>query len=108
MYGSGLNQDTQYIMFSLTNNLKYFVFLPAIIFIFMYSIYILLKIIKRQSDTIDLFTLYAVILFYMFSTVYFITEGQGRYCFPLIFIFVYCFYSIFNVVVQKIIQLRLK
>jgi len=108
MHESGLNQNTQYIMFSLTNNLKYFIFLPAIIFILIYSIFILLKIFKRQSDSINLFTLYVVIIFYMFSSVYFITEGQGRYCFPLIFIFIYCFYSIIKVAIIGLMQLRLK
>lgn len=108
MYGSGLNQDTKYIMFSLTNNLKYFVYIPAVIFIIIYSMFILIKIIKSQSATINLFTLYAVIMFYMFTSVYFITEGQGRYSFPLIFIFVFCFYNFYKLAVIKFKQLRLK
>jgi hypothetical protein len=108
MYGSGLKEHTKYTMFSLTNNLKYFVYIFAIIFICIKSMFIIMNIIKRQSDTIDLFTLYSIILFYMFTSIYFITEGQGRYSFPLIFIFVYCFYNIFKIVMLKFTQLRLK
>jgi len=32
------------------------------------------------------------VIFYMFTVIYFVTEGQGRYAFPLIFILVYYFY----------------
>lgn len=108
MYGSGLNQNIKYIMFNLTNSLKYFIFVPAILFILIKSVSILLCIIKNRSSTIDLFTLYVIVLFYMFSSIYFITEGQGRYSFPLIFIFVYCFYSIFKLSILKLIKITTK
>jgi len=40
------------------------------------------------SDKNDIFLL---LIFYMFSGIYFITEGQSRYSFPLIFIIIYYF-----------------
>lgn len=107
MYGSGLNQTTKYILFNLTNCFKYFIFIPAIMFILINSILILQSIIKKKSSTIDKFTLYVITLFYMFSCVYFITEGQGRYSFPLIFIFVYCFYYMFKAFMLKLKQIKL-
>ena len=106
MYGSGLNQTTKFLLFNLTNCLKYFIYIPAIIFILINTILILQSIIKRKSDTFNMFTLYIVILFYMFSCVYFITEGQGRYSFPQIFIFIYCFYYMLKILILKITQIK--
>lgn len=67
-------------------------FVPALIFILLSTLIIIKRIVSKQSYKINYYTLYIIVLFYMFTGIYFITEGQGRYSFPLIFIIIYCFY----------------
>jgi hypothetical protein len=68
---------------------KIIVFGAALIYIIMYSKKTIVNLLKKEH--IDSYTLYNLICFYMFSCVYFITEGQGRYSFPFIFIMIYFF-----------------
>ncbi|MCR1933974.1 glycosyltransferase family 39 protein [Clostridium tepidum] len=76
-------------LFAIASCIRTMFFIPAILYILIYSIFILIQIIKGKTENLNEFNLYSTILFYMFTSVYFITEGQGRYAFPLIFIMVY-------------------
>lgn len=84
-YESELNDSQKNIMYSIADKAKKVVFYPGIVFILLYSIYILINLIKRNTENIDKFMLYSCVIFYMFTCVYFITEGQARYSFPLTF-----------------------
>lgn len=100
---SGTNLSTFYkdTIFSLTNNFRKIVIVPAISYMAFYSILILYSIFKKKTHLLNKYNLYTTILFYMFTSVYIITEGQGRYAFPLIFVFVYYFYYLINFVIVK-------
>ncbi|NFS21817.1 hypothetical protein FDE82_06830 [Clostridium botulinum] len=90
IHGVTMNNDTvKFKLFAATNCIRNMVFIPAIIYVLIYSIFILIQIIKRRTENLNKFNLYSTILFHMFTSVYFITEGQGRYAFPLIFIIIY-------------------
>ncbi|WPC43183.1 hypothetical protein [Clostridium sp. JS66] len=91
-YGTGMKIYLIIILFILTNIIRNIIFIPAIIYIFKKGLAVLKAIIKRKDYELDKFELYNVVLFFMFSAIYFITEGQGRYAFPEIFIMVYSFY----------------
>ncbi|ACQ53472.1 glycosyltransferase family 39 protein [Clostridium botulinum] len=86
---NNINDAVKFRLFAATNCIRNMVFIPAIIYVLIYSIFILIQIIKRRTENLNKFNLYATILFHMFTSVYFITEGQGRYAFPLIFIIIY-------------------
>lgn len=88
-YASGISESFKNNVFVGVNVIKFIIFLLAIIFILLYSIYIIADIIKYKGRNIDKGLLYALVVFYMFTCVYFITEGQGRYSFPLIFFMIY-------------------
>lgn len=92
-YGSGISHSLKNIFILIANLARSVVFLIAIVYILSYSVYILAQIIAGKSQKLNLFDLYGVVLFFMFTCVYFITEGQGRYSYPLIFIFIYWFYN---------------
>lgn len=91
-YGTGMKTYLIVILFILANIIRNIIFIPAIIYIFKKGIAILKAIIKRKDYELNEFELYNVVLFFMFSAIYFLTEGQGRYAFPEIFIMVYSFY----------------
>lgn len=70
------------------------IFLPALIYILILSVMKIKNIFKKVpvGDNINYkFELYLLMLFYMFSVTQFITEGQSRYFFPLIFVMVFFF-----------------
>lgn len=85
--GAGLSKSLEYVFISYANIARDILFIPAIILIIISSVKIILNLIRKNP--IESFTLYGVICFYMFAAVYFITEGQGRYSFPVIFIALY-------------------
>ncbi|WP_373844460.1 hypothetical protein [Clostridium sp.] len=87
--GTSLNKYIQIMLIIYTFLTKIIVFGAAIIYIIMYSKKTIVNLLKKEH--IDSYTLYNLICFYMFSCVYFITEGQGRYSFPFIFIMIYFF-----------------
>ncbi len=91
-YGTGMKTYVIVILFILTNIIRNIIFIPAIIYISKKGFSILKTIIKRKNYELDKFELYNIVLFFMFSAIYFLTEGQGRYAFPEIFIMVYSFY----------------
>lgn len=105
--GSTLSEYTKSILYSITNNIRNIIFVPAIIYILIYSVVILYAVIFRKVHILNKFRIYVIILFYMFTSIYFITEGQGRYAFPEIFIMVYCFYHFMSFAILKYKELRL-
>jgi hypothetical protein len=103
-YASGITDEFRKFLIVYANLTREIIFLPAIIYILIYSVYILIQLVKGRSDSIDKFNIYSVILFFMFTGVYFITEGQGRYSFPIIFLFVYCFYMSIGRIIFRTIK----
>lgn len=99
--GSQVSDSAKAILFTITNDIRSTIFAIAITYILIYSVVILGHIWKRKTQLLNKYTLYNVILFYMFTGVYFITEGQGRYAFPEIFIMIYCFYCCINLSIHK-------
>ena len=99
--GSSLTDAQKDQLYTYTNNYRKFIFQPAILCILLYSIIILWSIIKRKTHMLNKFNLYTAVLFYMFTVIYFATEGQGRYAFPMIFIFVYYFYLLIYSVITR-------
>ncbi|WP_027623487.1 glycosyltransferase family 39 protein [Clostridium lundense] len=104
-YESGLNDSQKNIIYSIANKAKQIVFYPGILFILLYSVYILINLIKRSTENINKFMLYCCVIFYMFTCVYFITEGQARYSFPVIFPLIYCFNYLLNILIRKVKEL---
>ncbi|RXI47566.1 hypothetical protein DP130_09640 [Clostridium tetani] len=88
-YGSDVNASAKYNICKSITGVKACIFLVGIIFALLYSIYIIVDIFKNRGRNIDKGLLYTLVTFYMFTCVYFITEGQGRYSFPLIFFMIY-------------------
>lgn len=105
-YGTGLNEYVRSMIFSITNNIRNIIFIPGIIYILLYSVLTLKDIIANRTELLSKFNLYVVIVFFMFTTIYFVTEGQGRYAFPEIFIMTYCFYQFIKLVSWKYKELR--
>ncbi len=54
--------------------------------------------LELRSNQNDVFFL---LIFYMFTGVYFITEGQSRYAFPIIFIIIYYFFMALEYLVNR-------
>lgn len=92
-YEAGLSDGIKNILLIIYSLIKYIVFIPAIIIMILSTIKVIIDIINKRE--IDNFKLYGLICFYMVSCTYFITEGQGRYSFPIIFIMIYFFSRIF-------------
>jgi len=102
--GSSVSQYNKDRLFTYTNLFRKIIFVPALLYIVIYSIIILISIFKRKTNYLNKFNLYTTVIFYMFSVIYFATEGQGRYAFPLIFIFVYYFYLTLNIIISKLLS----
>jgi len=100
-YGTNLSQYYKDKLFSFTNLIRKIIVAPAILYIAVYSIIILKSVFQRKTDLLNKFNLYTTVIFYMFTVIYFATEGQGRYAFPMIFIFVYYFYLTINFILSK-------
>lgn len=90
-YGTTLTQGIKYSLIGINTIVRQIVFLPGILYILAYSVYILYCLIKRKTKDINLLNLFLTVLFYLFTCVYFITEGQARYAFPVIFIGIFFF-----------------
>ncbi|MBU5482804.1 glycosyltransferase family 39 protein [Clostridium sp. MSJ-11] len=96
MYNSVLSDSAKYYIFMFSSAVKALIFYPGILFVLIYSVYILYCIFTKNTRLINKFSLYSLVLFYMITCVYFLTEGQPRYSFPLIFTMTYlstCFYQ---------------
>ncbi|WP_026882567.1 glycosyltransferase family 39 protein [Clostridium akagii] len=90
---AGLSSGAENILLSIYSLIKYIITIPAIIIMLILSVKVILDLIKKRK--IESFKLYGLICFYMFCCTYFVTEGQGRYSFPIIFIMIYFFTFIF-------------
>lgn len=106
-YGSGISHNLNSLIFSSSIFIRLLVFLPAIIYILIYFLKVLFNIFKGESHLLDEFKLYMLILFFMFTSVYFVTEGQGRYAFPETFVFVCYFYFALKYLAFKFKGIRL-
>lgn len=85
--GTSLNLIFKIPLVIYTYLAKLVIFVPAIILMALYSIKVINNLIKGKE--INKYSLYNLICFYMISCVYFITEGQPRYSFPVIFSAIY-------------------
>lgn len=98
LHGANLTASIDYIF--LYETIKFIILLISILYIIFYTIYVVICIIKKQTKLLNKFNIYFCLLFYMFTCVYFVTEGQARYAFPIIFIFCFefwkCIMYIFN------------
>lgn len=92
--GANLSETVQHYLLVYTNLIRNLVFLPATVLVVIYAVNVIRAIVKKKSDELDEFELYALISLCMFTGVYFITEGQGRYAFPFAFILIYFFSKI--------------
>jgi hypothetical protein len=99
--GSSLTEDQKDKLYIYTNNYRKFIFEPAILCLLIYSIIVLKCIFQKKTHMLNKFNLYSAVLFYMFTAIYFATEGQGRYAFPMIFIFIYYFNILINSVIVR-------
>ncbi|OFI07747.1 hypothetical protein CLOACE_00950 [Clostridium acetireducens DSM 10703] len=105
MYGSNIKISFKNIIIGLSYLVKKVFYMAALVFIVLYSFVVMKHILKKDTDCLNFYSLYFCILFYMFTCVYFITEGQGRYAFPTIFIAIYfSYYFIKNIL--YIIKIR--
>lgn len=100
-YGSGISRNLKILLIAYANLAREIIFAPAIVCILLYSIFILVETIIGRGHLINKFNIYSVVLFYMFTCVYFVTEGQGRYSFPIIFVFIYFFYMVIKKVIFR-------
>lgn len=95
-YGSGVSVTAQQLITSISCIVKSCIFIPGIIIILLLSIKVIYNLIRRK--TMYSFNVYSIVLFYMISCVYFATEGQSRYSFPTIFIMIYFFSYIVEII----------
>lgn len=105
-YGSGISHDMNASIFLYSNFIRVLIFLPAIMYILIYFLKIILSVFRGESHLLDKFKLYLMVIFFMFTCVYFVTEGQGRYAFPETFVFVCCFYFTLKYLVFKFKGIR--
>lgn len=94
-----LNKYLKILIISYVFLIKLILFVPAIIYIVIHSKNIIIDWFNKKN--INSYELYNLICFYMFTCVYFITEGQGRYAFPCVFIAIYFFSPLVEKLLQK-------
>lgn len=105
--GSGFSEKLKEQFMTNVKNIRCFVFFPAIIYVIGLSVEVLRGLIKRKKfEQQYSFKLYCLMLFYMFSCTQFITEGQSRYFFPLIFVMVFFFVQFFQTLYLYIKQFK--
>ncbi len=101
--GNNFSYEQEHKLQIFTQTIRKIVFIPALIYILILSVMKIKDLVENKGsrDNINYkFQVYLLMLFYMFSITQFITEGQSRYFFPLIFIMVFSFvqllYNIFH------------
>lgn len=102
LHGAGISTALQYVLITCANLARNLLFIPAIILMIIETIKVIARIINKNP--IDSFTLYGLVCFYMFTSVYFVTEGQGRYSFPVIFIALYFLAGLVERIVSRVKQ----
>lgn len=101
------DSQTEYIFDKLTRY-RMLIFKLALFSILVYSLLILKNIFQRRTQRLDRFNLYTTVIFYMFTVIYFATEGQSRYAFPMLFIFIYYFCIFVSHALSKAIEFKYK
>lgn len=104
-YGSSINPSIQMLLGILANDVKIIVFAIAVLSIIAYSIKLIQSLITKKE--LDKFSVYSLIIFYMVTCTYFVTEGQPRYSFPVIFIAIYFCVNGISYIVDEIKKKRL-
>lgn len=85
-YGSGLGTKSQDQLHRWGRFMSTPVYLLGIASVLGYSLRYLWRLRREKISSLES---YLIILLYMFAGIYFITEGQSRYAFPTLFIFIY-------------------
>jgi len=109
--GANFSYEQKYELQMITQNIRKIVFIPALISILILSVMKIIDLIKNTGNKDDInykFEVYLLMLFYMISITQFITEGQSRYFFPLIFIMVFFFVQCITSIMDKIYTWRMK
>lgn len=92
--GADLNKITENTLTAYSNAISILVAAVSIIVMIVYSKKVTFSILNKEK--VDQYSVYSLICFYMFSCMYFITEGQPRYAFPVIFIMIYFFSDLYD------------
>nr|WP_206154908.1 hypothetical protein [Clostridium muellerianum] len=100
--GAGLNKYIEDGLTVYSSSVSIFTALISIIVMIVYSKRIICSMFNKEK--INPYSVYNLICFYMFSCVYFITEGQPRYNFPVIFIMVYFFSNLTEIKRVKVYE----
>lgn len=90
--GAKLSTDVTNKLFYFNSLIKRILVYPAIIYLIVYTLIIIKSLFTKKYRELNSLNLFLTILFYMFTSVYFITEGQARYSYPIMFIFIYFFF----------------
>lgn len=109
--GANFSYEQKHELQMVTQDIRKIIFIPALIFILILSVMKIIDLIKNTADKDDInykFEVYLLMLFYMFSIIQFITEGQSRYFFPLIFIMVFFFVQCIDSIMDKMYTWRMK
>ncbi|GLC32685.1 hypothetical protein [Clostridium omnivorum] len=100
LYDTNFSDEVKHKIFNFTNFTRNLVFIPATIYILICSVILIKDLLYK--NTLNLFKVYMLVLYYMFTCVYFITEGQGRYAFPVIFILIYFFVELMLTIFDRL------
>ncbi|AWI04224.1 glycosyltransferase family 39 protein [Clostridium drakei] len=85
--GTGMSKIMENILTAYSSIISILVAAISIIVMIIYSKKIICSMFNKEK--VNSYSVYNLICFYMFSCMYFITEGQPRYAFPVIFIMIY-------------------
>lgn len=85
--GTGMSKIMENILTAYSSIISILVAAISIIVMIIYSKKIICSMVNKEK--VNSYSVYNLICFYMFSCIYFITEGQPRYAFPVIFIMIY-------------------
>ncbi len=102
--GNNFKYEQENKLQKFTQNIRKSIFIHALIYILILSVMKINDLIKNKGNRDSIkykFQIYILMLFYMFSITQFITEGQSRYFFPLIFIMVFSFVQLLNIIFHK-------
>lgn len=94
-FGSNVPQGIQGKLYNYNSIIKHILLIPALLFMLFYSVYIIYCLFTHRQKSLNGILTLGLIISYMFACVYFVTEGQARYSFPVMFlIIIYFFYAI--------------
>lgn len=97
LYGTNIPLTRNSLLLNIVALIQIPIFLLGISSIIAFSFSIIRRKIGHPIKNADLSSVkndvFLLLIFFMFTGVYFITEGQSRYSFPLIFIIIYYFFK---------------